>query len=89
MLHLNEVFRFKVQVKDVNGVLTDPTSIKLTATEMTGETTMVDDQDMVRESEGVYYYDTTMSELGEWEFKVTATSAPLSQIEKFYLKVYA
>ena len=81
MFYVGETFKYKVQIKDkVSGILSDPDSVKLTA--YLDGVKKIDNQPMLKESTGVYYYEIPFDAPGNWVIKITATAGTIVQIEK-------
>jgi hypothetical protein len=86
MLYVDEVYPFKIQIKDPDGDLYDPaTSVLLTV--LVSSVTKVDAQLMTNETTGVYSYNTTLDVPGRWYFSVKATDGSVVNIEKWSFKV--
>lgn len=78
-----ETIKQNVELRDVDGVLVDPTSIVITIIDPEG-TTKVDAQDMTKDETGKYYYDyliATDAVTGRWETEVKAVKG-FTQIEQ-------
>ena len=85
MFYVGEKFRFYVNIYDRNNNLYSPSTVTITV--KVGDTEKVSNATMTEESTGVFYYDITFDEEGDYDVIVKADTGEIIQIEKTTLHV--
>ena len=89
-LHVGDTVRLECTFTDEHGDLANPTTVTLIHTDPSSNSTTLTHalSEVTRQSTGVYYYDLTLDEAGDWQIRYVGTGT-VAQADQVTLTVAA